>query len=103
MASQYLRIEEAAARANVHERTIRVYVKQGRLTAYRRAGSRALLFDPAELDTLTAARPVNRPTFHAIEAEARRIATLAPPLTPEQRERIASILLSGSDVREGAA
>ena len=103
MPSQYIRIEEAAARANVHERTIRMFVRQGKLTVYQRHGSRALLFDPDEIDSLVAVRRIKRPSFEAVEAEARRIATLAPPLTPEQRERIASILLSGNGIREGAA
>jgi excisionase family DNA binding protein len=52
----YESLTDAAARTNVSVRTLRRWIAEGRLTAYR-AGPRLLRVDPDDLDAMM------RPTF----------------------------------------
>jgi excisionase family DNA binding protein len=56
VAAQYETLAEAAARLDVHPRTLRRRVAEGRLTAYRLDGSTLIRLDPAAVDQLL--RPI---------------------------------------------
>ncbi|MEJ6013981.1 helix-turn-helix domain-containing protein [Corynebacterium sp. H127] len=56
---QYESIQEAAARARVHTKTVRRWIAQGKLTAYR-PSSRIIRLDAAEVDAMMDATATTR-------------------------------------------
>lgn len=95
-APQYESIAEAAIRSGLCEKTLRNYVRQGRLTGYR-LGVRALRLDPAEVDALI--QPIVRddaPAVAAVDDDyIKQLVDTFPPLNDTQRSRLAVLLLGG--------
>lgn len=104
---RWLSRAEAARRLSVTDKTVASWAKQGRITEYR-FGPSSHRYDAAEIDALIASSrrapgssaTAEDPEVSAIRAErAARLAEHveraladAPPLTAEQKLRIASIL-----------
>lgn len=90
--STYLSLQQAAADGYAAYSTLRAYVKDGRLPAVRIG--RRLKVRREDLDALaqSARQTASRDAVAAIQ----RIVDDAPPLTQNQRERLAVILGGGS-------
>jgi excisionase family DNA binding protein len=113
---QYVTIAEAAALLKVHRSTIRRWIAQGELPAYR-VGQRRLALKRADLDRLVrpaaraaAARegiafPITDPRLAALAPQEQAAIVAArraeiPPLTPEQRERGLRAMAEARALRE---
>lgn len=58
MPKHYITVREAAARLRVHDRTVRAYLREGRLTRYtiRTAKSHRVRLDESEVERMVQAR-----------------------------------------------
>lgn len=103
IARRYVKSHEAAAYIGVTPRTIRKMVADGRITAYRN-GSRILRVDLNELDAAMTRVRRPQPAAETLETRAaeyiRKLLDQAPPLTDDQRTRLAELL---APVRKGGA
>lgn len=89
-ASDYLTVAQAAALLQVDPSTIRRWIDQGRLPAYR-VGTRQLRLRRADLDRLVVPDP--RGSDEAAESSLEVLRReLMTPLTPEERRRGLEIL-----------
>lgn len=83
---------EAAARKGVSTKTIRRLIANGTLPA-KRLGSRLLIVDVEDVDALgEAVVPEMKTAAEIIRAEAMRVVSEAPKLTPEQLDKICALL-----------
>ncbi|GAA4880606.1 MerR family DNA-binding transcriptional regulator [Pseudonocardia benzenivorans] len=88
----YLPPKVVADRLGVTVQTVRRYAKIGRLTRYELPSGRPR-FDPREVDALLAApQTADEQAEDEIRRYARALVDQAPPLTPAQRDRLASLL-----------
>lgn len=85
--SDYLTVPEAAIYANVSQRTIWRRIRTGALPA-RKFGERCTRVRKEDLERLADLLTVEDP----VEDYARRLMQSWPPLTPEQRDRLATLL-----------
>lgn len=86
---RYAKVSEAAKHIRCSERTILQMIADGRLSGYR-SGKRLVRVDLDELDA------VIQPSSDAIAAHIEKIIENSPPLSPAQRDRIATILRGGA-------
>lgn len=91
-------VKDGAKHINVHPKTLRRYIAEGLITGYR-VGPRNLRVDLDELDKF--ARPVRRaenaePQPTELERRIAKAVAEAPPLTPEQRDRLALLFRSAA-------
>ena len=97
VASNLITKRAAAERAACSVKTIHRLIADGTLVAYR-VGARGVRIDPDELDATLRERPHG---LHAdrdkLSAYIAGVVATAPPLTPEQRDRIANLLRAGGD------
>lgn len=94
----YETVPSAARRLGVTPRTLHRRIAQGELVAYR-SGPRIVRLDPADVDALLAPTktPVQRESLAAETADyIARLVAEAPPLTAEQRSRLAVLLLKAA-------
>lgn len=95
--SVYLSSTEVAHRLGLAPVTVRRLVNREGLPAHRVA--RRLRFNPEEVDAWMQAREgAHSTSAENYRATIRRLVDEAPPLTSEQRDRIAAILSGGREV-----
>lgn len=95
---RYLSTIEAAEYFGVHPQTIRNWLRKGKIKAHRSPGEHLYRFDLKELEAATA--EVNS---NALSAYVERILADAPPLSDEQRTRLAELLRPVRTTTGGAA
>lgn len=81
----YLSLSEAAARGYAGYSTLRKYIAEGRLPAYK-TGSRVKVLR-SDLDALVTPIGTDR-----VDAVIDHLVSAAPPLTPEQTRRLRDLL-----------
>jgi len=91
-ACNHVGISEASKQTGISPRTIRRYIAKGELAAIR-VGPKILKVDLDEVRALI--RPVSVPP-DALEQRMKELIAQAPPLSDEQRERIAALLRRGA-------
>lgn len=84
----YLNLNEAVVLGYGAYQTLRRYISDGRLPAVKIGGRVKVL--RSDLDAL--AKPAREADSDKVESAVERIVSAAPPLTTEQRERLAVIL-----------
>ncbi|MGO1225829.1 helix-turn-helix domain-containing protein [Brachybacterium paraconglomeratum] len=84
----YLNLSDAVALGYGAYQTLRRYIADGRLPAVKIGGRVKVL--RTDLDAL--AVPRRESTFEDVVSAVERVVAEAPPLTPEQRERLAVVL-----------
>ena len=91
LSPRYLTLQQAAAEGIAAYSTLRAYIADGRLDAVRVGGR--IKVRREDLDALVT--PVQRGPAREVSAAVKRVVDSAPPLTIEQRERLAVILGGG--------
>ncbi|OZF44280.1 helix-turn-helix domain-containing protein [Rhodococcus sp. 14-2470-1a] len=94
--SEYFSIQEVAERVGKHERTIRGYIEEGRLKAYRVGPRGRYRIKPADVEAMFSTEPKAVETTDDVADHVARVLASAPPLTDAQRDRITSLLRTGS-------
>lgn len=89
-------VAQGAEHIHVHPKTLRRYIAEGRVRAYR-VGPRNIRVSLSELDALiqpatpsTSADPVSD-----LEAHISKVVAAAPPLSAEQRDKLSTLLRGG--------
>jgi excisionase family DNA binding protein len=93
-------IREVCDRFGLSDKTIRRKIKDGTLVAYR-CGERLIKLDADQVEGVLL-RPVGGRSDETIQSAVATVVAAAPPLTAEQRDRIAAILRGGSSGGDAA-
>jgi excisionase family DNA binding protein len=90
--AKFISIREVCDEYGLSDKTVRRKIKTGELDAYR-CGPRLIKLDPDQVHAQLL-KPVTA-TERAVDAAIERIVAAAPPLTDDQRNRIAALLRTG--------
>lgn len=90
----FVTVREAAELRRSHPETIRRHIREGKLRAYRSGGKFLLRRDDLTLDEAYAG-PMPTSSAQELDEHIARLVDAAPPLTPEQRDRLAVLLNGG--------
>jgi excisionase family DNA binding protein len=85
-------LSEASIQTNIPTRTLRRHIKEGRLPAVR-VGPKVMKVDIEDVKALI--QPVGAEA-DTLESRVKALVAQAPPLTDEQRDRIAGLFRAGA-------
>jgi excisionase family DNA binding protein len=95
---QFYTVDDVAERLNMHAKTIRRYIHDGRLKA-KRLGKEYRIA-PADLDEFTGSNPVVEPVVRTRQVVVSSIVDV-DAISPGESDRITTMIMAGLNARKG--